>query len=368
MRRPLLGVALLLISIQSYGFVENVTHGYVNCLACHVSPSGGGLLNDYGRSLSRDLMSTWGWNNSENPLFGASKNTDRLKLGGDFRTIQTYLENSDIKQGKSFIMQSNIELGLRFSKVQWVGTLGTQEGPLGTPNKGHFLSERHYALWDVAEGIALRAGKFRLNFGLNDANHTRATKQPLGFGSNSETYILEFSKFTETDEVFVSADFGRIDIPRSPSKESSISFSYAKYTSENSKVGTSFLFGESSSSRRSLLGVYGVGSLLENFIMKGEVDYQQSFAVTLPNERKDLVSSVISIGYQATKGLLPYFVAEHLQQDLADNSTEQSSAGLGIQWLPIPHVEMQAEYKKQNSGSAQRGQSDSGWILFHFYL
>ncbi|MBK9323007.1 MAG: hypothetical protein IPM97_08725 [Bdellovibrionaceae bacterium] len=368
MHRILIGIILLLFSIQTYGFSENVSHGYVNCMACHVAPSGGGLLNDYGRSLSGELMSTWGWKNSDQPLFGAVQNAEWLKVGGDYRAIQTYLENSQVKQGKQFTMQKNVELGFNFSKLWLVGTLGTQEGPTGTPNKGDFLSERHYILWDITDEIKLRAGKFRLNFGLNDANHTRATKQPLGFGSNSETYILEFSKFTETDEIFISADLGRIDIPRNSAKETSISLNYAKYTSEKSKVGTSFLFGESGSRRRSLLGIYGVIGFLEHFILKNEVDYQQSFAAALPNERKDLVSSVLSFGYQATKGLVPYFVVEHLQQDLTDESTQQSSAGLGIQWLPIPHIELQAEFKKLTNKSAQVSQSDSGWILFHFYL
>ncbi len=368
MPRAFLGIIIFLFSIQSYGFVENVTHGYVNCMACHVAPSGGGLLNDYGRSLSQELMSTWGWKNSEQPLFGAVQNTEWFKIGGDYRAIQTYLENSQVKQGKQFVMQKNIELGFNFSKIWLVGTLGAQEGPTGIPNKDDFLSERHYVLWDLTDEIKLRAGKFRLGFGLYDPNHTRVTKQPLGFGPNSESYILEFSKFSETDEIFVSADLGRIDIPRNAAKETSISFNYAKYTSEKSKVGTSILFGESELSRRSLLGVYGVGSVLENFILKAEIDYQQSYAAAFPTERKDLVSSVLSFGYQAAKGLLPYFVAEHLQQDLTDNSTQQSSAGIGVQWLPIPHVELQAEYKKQTNKSAQVSQSDSGWILFHLYL
>lgn len=368
MSRLLLGIILLLFSIQSHGFVENVTHGYVNCMACHIAPSGGGLLNDYGRSLSQELMSTWGWRNSEQPFFGAVQNTEWFKVGGDYRMIQTYFENSQVKQGKQFEMQKNIELGFNFSKIWLVGTLGTQEGPTGIPNKGVFLSERHYIFWELTDEIKLRAGKFRLNFGLYDPNHTRMTKQPLGFGSSSESYVLEFLKFSETDEIFVSADLGRIDIPRNKEKEKSISLNYAKYTSEKSKVGTSFLFGESASSRRSLFGVYGVGSILENFILKVEADYQQSHEAALPNDRKDLVSSVLSFGYQATKGLLPYFVAEHLQQDLTDNSTQQSSIGIGVQWLPIPHIELQAEYKKQTNKSAQVSRSDSGWFLFHFYL
>lgn len=358
----------LIVSLRSFGYVENVTHGYMNCMACHVSPSGGGLLNDYGRSLSHELMSTWSWENSEKPLFGAATNTDWFRMGGDYRIIQSYFENSQVKQGKQFEMQKNIELGFTFSNLSIVGTLGTQEGPSGLPNKGNFLSERHYLLWNLNDEMKLRLGKFRLSFGLNDPNHTRLTKQPLGFGPNSESYILEFSKFTEFDEIFVSADLGRLDLPRDKTKEKSISVNYAKYFSENSKIGTSILLAENELLRRGLVGIYGISGFYERFVIKGEIDYQQSFASSQPAERIDLISSSASLGYQSTKGLLPYVLAEHLQTELNDSKSQQSIAGFGIQWLPIPHLEIQAEIKKQNDKGQPISQSDSGWIIFHFYL
>lgn len=368
MYRNVFKILILLFTNQSYGFIENISHGYVNCMACHVSPSGGGVLNDYGRALSQELMSTWGWSNSEQPLFGATKNTDWFKIGGDYRSIQTYFENSEVKQGKQFEMQKNIELAFNLSKFWIVGTLGSQEGPSETPTKGKFLSERHYVLWDINDQIKLRAGKFRINFGLSDPNHTRLTKQPLGFGSNSESYIFEFSKFTEADEFFISTDLGRIDLPQNKSSEKSISFNYAKYISDKSKIGTNFLFGESDLNRRSLFGIYGVGGIFDKVILKVEADYQQSYFSNLASERKDLIASSATFGYQATQGVFPYIVTEYLQQDLKNNLTQISTTGIGIQWLPIPHLEFQAEFKKQTDRNAQVSQSDSGWFLFHFYL
>ena len=364
----ILSVLIFLFGIPSWGFVENVTHGYANCTVCHLSPSGGGLLNDYGRSLSKELMSTWGWENSELPLFGALKNTERFRLGGDFRTIQTYLENAEVRQGRQFVMQKNIELGLNFQNVWLVGTLGTQEGPTGTPNQGDFLSERHYVLWDLTEEIKLRIGKFRLNYGFYDPNHTRVTKGPLGFGPGSESYIMEFSRFTETDETFISADLGRIDIPRKLKSEKSLSLNYAKYTSEKSKLGTSFLVGESESKRRSLAGIYGIFGVLSESILKFEVDYQSSYFSFAPNEEKNLVTGSMSFGYEMAKGLLPYIITEQLKSDLKDNLSQTSSYGVGIQWLPMPHIEIQAELKKQNVNSSVPQDSDSGWFVLHFYL
>lgn len=361
-------IVFLLFSNQVFAFVGNVTHGYVSCLACHVSPSGGGLLNDYGRSLSNELMSTWSWKGSEDPLFGAVKNTDNLKFGGDARAIQTYFENSQVKQGKLFGMQRNVELGLNLGQFWFVGTAGTQGGPEGTPNDGQFLSERHYVLWSLSDELKLRAGKFRLQFGINDPTHTRLTKAPLGFGSNSESYILEFSKFSETNEFFASADFGRVDIPPNKVAEKSLSFGYSKYISETSKLTGNLLTGDSDTRSRNLVGVNGVFVPIKKTFLIFEIDGQQSTIKGSSQSPKNLAATSVIFGLEAYQGVLPYAVVEYLHSDLNDDLTEQSAVGAGLQWLPIPHFEFQAEYKKQSNKSLAAPSSDAGWLMVHFYL
>ncbi|MCB0379559.1 MAG: hypothetical protein KDD33_13790, partial [Bdellovibrionales bacterium] len=143
----------------SYAFERMVTHGYPACIACHVSPNGGGLLTDYGRSLSKELLSTWGVSDVfARPAFSV-KNTERVKIGGDVRGIQTYFKNSNVDQGRLFPMQQNVELGLNVGNAMLVGTLGTQEGPDTAPRRGQFLSERHYILWSPTPTSRVRVGK-----------------------------------------------------------------------------------------------------------------------------------------------------------------------------------------------------------------
>src|SRR3954452_12614673 len=52
----LLGFGLLQ-SPAGWAFPENVRHGYTNCVSCHVNPNGQGLLNPYGRQLSKAMQS-----------------------------------------------------------------------------------------------------------------------------------------------------------------------------------------------------------------------------------------------------------------------------------------------------------------------
>ncbi|NJL23878.1 MAG: hypothetical protein HC902_00950 [Calothrix sp. SM1_5_4] len=318
--------------------------------------------------MSKEFMSTWGWQGSQDPMFGAIKNKDWLKLGGDARVLQTYLENSKAKQGRQFLMQKNVEFGIQAGKVWVVGTIGSQEGPEGTPRKGESLFERHYLLWETSEENRLRVGKFRLNFGLYEPNHTRVIKAPLGFGSNSETYNLEISKITETDETFLTAALGRLDLPRDQSSERALSATYAKYIGTNAKAGISGLFGESLTQRRSFAGLFAIFPPFENGVTKLEVDFQRATIASTPDKSQDLLAGYTSLGYQVAKGILPYFFHEYLHPDLGDRKTKQSSPGVGLQWLPIPHVEIQAEYKRQTLESRPTQPNNVGWLLFHLYL
>lgn len=359
---------LFLITFSAQAYVENVTHGYTNCMACHHAPSGGGLLTNYGRSLSRELMSTWGWKGSEQPLFGAIKNTETLNVGGHIRTLQTYTKNDQTKRGKLFLMQQNVELGVKVGEVWMIATAGTQEGPEGTPGKERFLSERHFALWEVAQDARLRAGKFRQHYGINDPNHNRFTKAPLGFGSNSETYLLEFSKFYEDKEIFVSTSLGRLDLPRDKTKEKNTSATYSHYVGKKSKLGVSALLGESDVRRRQLSGVHGLVTWADHVFTKFEVNHQRSHESSDPQKAIDLLNGFVSLGHQAAKGVTYYVFHEQLQTDLSQSSTKQYAPGLGVQWLPLPHIELQAELKKQYNERDPGNPTDSGWLLFHFYI
>ena len=84
-------VGFFALSSVARAFPELIRHGYVNCLTCHVSPSGGGALNDYGRTFSGEGLSTWTSKNEESVLEGLVKRKQIpawLSVGGDVRAGQ----------------------------------------------------------------------------------------------------------------------------------------------------------------------------------------------------------------------------------------------------------------------------------------
>ena len=65
-----LGFLVFIFVGVAQAFPEMIRLGYVNCTSCHVSPNGGGLLTDYGRSISSEALSTWAKPKEELPGHG----------------------------------------------------------------------------------------------------------------------------------------------------------------------------------------------------------------------------------------------------------------------------------------------------------
>ena len=139
----------IIASFQSIAraFPEMVRKGYQNCTACHVAPEGGGLLTDYGRSMSAEILSTWNYKGEEAVGHGLLPDPPSwLRFGGDFRFIQSYLDNPVATTGRFFPMQEDLDIGLHTESLWLVGALGLQGGPKENPDVGRFVSHHFYAL------------------------------------------------------------------------------------------------------------------------------------------------------------------------------------------------------------------------------
>lgn len=366
MKTPLLFLLVFGFTQTSFAFLENATHGYSNCLTCHYSPAGGDMLNDYGRSLSSELMSTWSAPGAERVFGGAVKETKWAKFGGDFRSVQRYLDTPNLEDRSFFIMQNNVEIGLKYKKIMLIGTLGTSEGPSSSPVKSDFISERHYVLAELSPTSRLRAGKFRVNYGLNDPNHNRLIKRSLGFGSYSEAYNLEYSKFYDNWDFFVNYSLGRVDRSRRSNDERSVSMKASHYLGGKSKIGLSYLYGETPSLKRFLIGTFGITPITEKSYVVYELDYEDKSPVGLSGlSGSQKVIAHVRAGYEVMKGFKAYGIYD-IEHNVNDSNARITAPGLGMQWLPFPHFELQLEYQNMDFAFNQ-GANHFGFVMAHVY-
>lgn len=179
----------------AYGYPNTIRHGYNGgCQSCHVSPTGGGALTGYGRMVSEEL-STWAVEGAGN-LLGATATPERVMVGGDTR----YLRLVTPRGSKTFLMQNDWELAVRMSPEMTVAVAA------GLYNESDELeSRRNYLLWQPAESVHVRVGRFMPGFGIMVADHTTVTKAALGFNQGRESYNFELGLHHEYGELLLTS-------------------------------------------------------------------------------------------------------------------------------------------------------------------
>jgi len=360
-------VLIFFSAFKAEAFPEFVRHGYTNCIACHVSPSGGGVLTEYGRSLSKEIMSTWSREGEENVLWGAVHPPEWLNVGGDVRYIQTYLNNPTVRQGDFFPMQADLDVAGIYKKWTADVTAGAQEGPTNTKQLGQFLSRRHYLNYRPTDDTSIRAGRFFYQYGINQPNHTTVIAQGLGKDEGTESYNLETAFLGDTMDAYATIVFGRPDDYRVDA-EKGLALSSSRTFLEKLKVGASLFIGENNSATRKLGGLYGILGFTKNFFILTQADYQIRDAKAIGIHETHGMATYNRIDYEFYQGIHLYFVHQLSYLDFEGISSRNDSYGLGTQLFPRPHFELAAEFYKQRTMSQFDTYYDVGWILLHYYL
>jgi hypothetical protein len=363
---------LLFSNPQAHAFPEMARIGYQNCVACHVSPTGGGVMNSYGRGMSADILSTWHYEGEEtigHGLFGSTYQTPEwLQLGGDSRWIQTYVQNLQGTQGQWFPMQDQLEAAVRAWKIWLVGNLNFEGGPPGTSNYGVLQSNRLYALYNVTDEIYVRAGKFQLPFGINQPNHTAVIAQNLGWGAETESDNIEAGYIGEKVNVILTGDMGRPD-NTSLTVENGMALNVAYNLSTVHKLGWSTFNGYTPSTNRWVTGPYGILSFWRKLVILTQFDYQWLNNVD-PSQGPEQQGFVTfnRVQYELIKGLHPYLLEQVAYLNTNTVTSRYDTYGGGIMWYPRPHFELWGEWDKVRDMSVAPVYTDSAWLVLHYYL
>ncbi len=365
--RVLSGLLIFAAALSAQAFPEMIRLGYVNCTACHVSPNGGRLLTDYGRSISSEALSTWGAPKEELPGHGfLSEPPAWLKVGGDVRWIQTYVDNAQATATSAFLMQADFDFGLNFGKFWYMQSLGVQGGPEGTPGKGEFVAHTYYAQYNPTEESYTRAGKYLLPYGLNIPDHTSFIKRNLGFDQGQETYNLDVGTIGEQWNFVGALSFGRKD-NRNVDLEKGASFQMAYNLGDTHKLIGSFAYLKNETSHRYLLGPQILWAFNAKWVFLGEYDYQEK--VTESPAKSSQKGAVIysRLQYEWTKGFHSYLLHQFSYLDFTQLRTRVNSTGSGVLWYPRPHFEVMAEVDYSEVAEVNTYNTVS-WLLGHYYF
>ncbi|OYZ21750.1 MAG: hypothetical protein B7Y39_08585 [Bdellovibrio sp. 28-41-41] len=361
-----LAVVIFFGILDADAFPENVRHGYFSCTACHMSPSGGGVLTPYGRSLSNELMSTWGSTKNSDFLFSSPEDESKIQWLRQqifLRGVQTYRNTPKVEKAKLVPMQADYEIGVDFEKFAFVSTFGFRSNDSSQDLK-EFFSRRHFALYRFTDQVVGRIGKFMQAFGLNGPDHVTATRRGLGWDQGSESYNLEMNYIGESFNHTVTL-ISNSPQERSVKKDQGISVNSSYFWKNKSRFGLSAYQGRQSDYDRIVFGPYATISITEKLFLNSEFFLQDK---TLKNDSSHQkgYATFSRLGYETLKGLTPFVQFDRSYLDSSDRNSQFDSYGVGTQWLPYPHFDIMLFVGKEKVYSQDA--TDFAWLMFNIYL
>lgn len=350
---------ILTLSSVGSAFPELTRFGYNSCTACHVSPSGGGLLTSYGRSLSSEVLSTWG-TEKDAGLFWRTVEREALEkyflVGGDLRGVQVHRENANVKDGRFIKMQADLEFG--FNAEHWGGAIaiGELEKEAWQPN-----ARTYYGFWRPRDELTIRGGRFLPNYGLRLPDHIAFTRSFLGFGLDGirDDAEVQWSGGTWTFNLTHSKQFN-VKNPEVATSAQAQVFFYDRF-----KLAANLWSGASDSMSRFISGVWGILGITQRLYLLTEFDHQSQ---TSAGQTVRGFVSFNRLGYTIIKGLDVFAQSEHLHTDLSKDQTVTNRNGLGLQFYPAPHFEVSGIWTKQRTSVTDSLEEDYAWLLMHYYF
>ncbi len=366
-------VGVILVSNHAHAFPEMVRHGYINCTSCHVSPAGGGLMSPYGRSMSKEILSRWSYEGEENLLHGAVKseqinswiNGSRevgFNVGGDVRYIQLYRDSSTLEQGKFFPMQRDLEAAFRFYRLTVVANYGIEY----EPGEDTFDSRRSYVMYQATDELSVRVGRFLPIFGVMVPDHYANIKRGLGFDQGRERNSAEINYIQDRLQATVS-------VAKSPKsladnqEESAVTGQLNYAFADKYKVGVSVWDGELEASKRRIYGLHAIWGFSHELYAISELDLQTTTSLTT-NLKTEGLFYFQRVGYEFTRGLHLIGQVDGGKSDMDNNITETFSYGVGLNFYPRPHFEIQSLWSRASIRAVDSEPMDMAHLLFHYYF
>jgi len=355
-------------SHSTWAFPEMVRHNYVNCTACHVSPTGGGVLTQYGRELSRALLSTWGEDNENESKFayGLVRPPSWLDATYLYRGLYAYQDTPYIQQGLFIYMQGDAEAAAHVGQWTFDLALGYQNPPGASGFSDYLISPRNYVNYRPTDEFSVRGGRFYPAYGIYTAEHVIPIKRDLGWDQGMETYNLEAAWLGDSLNVYVTADLGRPDEP-SLSSETGFVLTPSLVFGDHYKIGASYFRGQGPVSDRDVFGPWGILGFTPHFFLLTELDAQHQWNKTSGATQWGAVNYQ-RLDYELITGLHFYLTQDFSNLNFSDPTTLHNSFGAGVQFFPRPHFEINVSWSKLRDLSVASGYSDFAWAMLNFYL
>jgi hypothetical protein len=347
--------------------------GSERCSACHFAPSGGGLLNDFGRSEAGDTISGRG---DGRFAHGAVTPPGWLALGGDVRLALGGKQLDDQDPGVlAFPMQADLYTRIAAGPVSLNLTLGlngaARSRPAGATALNYVASPEHYLMYQREPGaFFVRAGRFFPQFGLRSQDHTAYPRRYLDQYTLEEPYALEVGVSGPRWEAHASGFLGN-PVPMTgagPRASGGTAYYERVILGGNATLAGQARVAVTDADRRYTLGAVGKwwwdGPGL---LAMAELDVVRQNFVDVDTGRIQLAGYV-----GVTKLIMPgYMIGAAIQRwapDLSLRGSTRNAVELNVQVFPWAHVEAHLLTRVEATGGDTTHPNLLALLQLHYYL
>jgi hypothetical protein len=308
------------------------------CTGCHISPAGGGLLNENGLTTSEGISQ---WGTAPEFFYGKVPLPTWLVVGGDLRGASGYVQTPE-KVLASFPMQieayAHATFGHGFSVYADLGARATQEG---NENQTFAQSREHYLMWQQkpgeTTGLYIRAGRFMPVFGQRLAEHPTYTRRWGGTPLYGETYGLAVEYVMPRYEVHAT---GFIEDPVLDTPEHSNGGALlGEYrVSETFSVGAEGMYTHSSDDQK-----IRVGALAKLYLKKADtlLQFEGQFMNQLiePRGAPKQIIAFLQASKFVTSAVMLDLGLNFLDQNVQVKELHREAVDLNVHWFTTSHFE-----------------------------
>ncbi len=177
----------------AFAYPQYAGRGEFNCQDCHYNPTGGGIVNQWGRQ-SREVTfgpgdmlggtpdDWWGHDSAEGRGNGGEAEL-QFDVGGDARLLAL------IPSGPLVPMLVEAAAVAAYGPLVAYGGVTSRKGSPGLPFVAY--SREHWLQYRFTSELSLRAGKLVLPFGVRMVDHTQYVREDLGFDKFDQSYAVE---------------------------------------------------------------------------------------------------------------------------------------------------------------------------------
>jgi hypothetical protein len=383
-RAALAGLAALFgigISSPAHAYPWMINHAFTSCGQCHVDPSGGGVMTEYGRAQAEIVLRTRYPGEPENPgpvkdfLFGAVKLPEEVLLQADVRPMVIPRPGNV----QAILMQADLRGAVvsgPFTASASIGTVsrGAEGARVSSGDTWNLVAREYWAGANLGRRAMVKVGRMNLPFGLRTENHILdvrdATRTDLNDGQQVGASLFYNTRKWRAEVMGIAGNF---QVRPDSFRERGYSLYTAYAPTTRSEIGVSSLL---AASKTDLLTLAPRTRMAEGLFAR----WSPVPAVAVLAEADLLLdrrAGTASTGFVSTavvdvvprQGLHLQAIGEQCDPDFTDAHGSGFTGTGALQWFFLPHADLRLDAGYGTVYCTPGAQaSPFGLIQAHFFL